>query len=337
MSIWMSRLRIESVWRLRTVAGVVLTAIPLAGCGAVKGMAINSVADTLAKGTGDTFTRDNDVELIRDASAFALKLYESLLESVPKNKDLLIATCGGFTQYAYGFIQTDAIVLGEAHHDEVVKLNERALNMYVRARDYCLRAMDVRFPGIRAELSKDATAALNRAKKEDVELLYWTAASWGSAVSLGVDKPDLVIDLPTVRSLAERALALDGSWNNGAIHEMMISLDSLPEAIGGSADRARDHFKRAVEIQKGRSPGPYVALALGVSVPTQNVEEFKKLLGSAIAIDPKANPGTQLVTLITQRRARALIDQVDLLFVKRPLEPPDPRARSRAAGPEGPF
>jgi predicted anti-sigma-YlaC factor YlaD len=316
MSIFLSGFRIGCVWRLPGLLAVLSAGTVLAGCGAVKGMAINSVADTLAKGTGDTFTRDNDVELIRDASAFALKLYESLLESVPKNKDLLIATCGGFTQYAYGFIHTDAIVLGEAHHDEVVKLNERALNMYVRARDYCLRAMDVRFPGIRAELSKDPAAALKRAKKSDVDLLYWTAASWGSAISLGVDKPDLVIDLPTVRAIAERALALDAGWNNGTIHEMMITLDSLPEAIGGSADRARGHFNRAVEIQKGRTPGPYVALALGVSVPAQNVEEFKKLLDAALAIDPKANPGTQLVTLITQRRARALLDQVDLLFVK---------------------
>ena len=188
--------------------------------------------------------------------------------------------------------------------------------MYVRAKDYCLRAMDVRFAGIRAELAKDPVSALKRAKRDDVELLYWTAASWGSAISLGVDKPELVIDLPTVRALAERALALDAAWSNAAIHEMMISLDSLPEAIGGSPDRARQHFTQAVDIQKGRTPGPYVALALGVSVPTQNVEEFRKLLNAAIAIDPKANPSTMLVTLITQRRARALLDQVDLLFVK---------------------
>ena len=310
--------RIESVSRRYALVGVLAGSVSLSGCGAIKGMALNSVADTLAKGTGDTFTRDNDVELVRDASAFALKLYESLLESVPKNKDLLVATCGGFTQYAYAFIQTDAIVLGEAHHDEVVQLNERALNMYVRARDYCLRAMDLRFAGIRAALAKDPAAALRRASKSDVELLFWTAASWGSAISLGVDKPDLIVDLPTVRALAERALALDAAWSDGAIHEMMIALDSLPEAIGGSPDRAREHFTRAVEIQKGRAPGPYVALALGVSVPTQNVEEFKKLLGTAIEIDPKANPSTMLVTLVTQRRARALLDQIDLLFVKRP-------------------
>jgi TRAP transporter TatT component family protein len=104
------RLRAFASPRLLLVAAA--AAITLSACGSIKGMAINNVADTLAKGTGDTFTRDNDPELIRDASAFALKLYEALLESVPKNKDLLIATCGGFTQYGYAFVQTDAIVLG---------------------------------------------------------------------------------------------------------------------------------------------------------------------------------------------------------------------------------
>ena len=100
---------------------------------------------------------------------------------------------------------------------------------------------------------------------------------------------------------------------------MMITLDSLPEAIGGSADRARAHFKQAVEIQKGRTPGPYVALALGVSVPRRMSSRVPEARSTRrIAIDPKKNPSTQLVTLITQRRARALLDQVDLLFVRRP-------------------
>jgi predicted anti-sigma-YlaC factor YlaD len=97
---------------------------------------------------------------------------------------------------------------------------------------------------------------------------------------------------------------------------MMISLESLPEAIGGSAERARKHFARAVEIQKGQSPGPFVALASGVSVSAQDEAEFKKLLNEALAIDPKKRPSVQLVTLITQRRARALLDQIGSLFVK---------------------
>jgi hypothetical protein len=184
----------------RAVLGVAL--VSLAGCGAIKGMALNSVASTLSSGTGDTFTGDDDPELIRIASPFALKLYETLLASVPKNRDLLVATCGGFTQYAYAFVQTDAIVIGQAKYEEYSALQDRALKLHLRAHGYCMRAMDLRFKGATANLSKDPAAVLRKAKKEDVPLLYWTAASWGSAISLGVDKPELVIDLPTVRALA---------------------------------------------------------------------------------------------------------------------------------------
>ena len=286
------------------------------GCGAIKGMAVNSVADMLSSGGGDSFTGDEDIELVRGAIPFALKMHEILLASAPKNKGLLLATCSGFTQYAYAFIQTDAIVLGQAKYEEVTELNRRALNMYLRARGYCLRALELRFKGAAQALAKDPATLVGKAKKSDVPLLYWTAASWGSAISLGVDRPDLVIDLPTVRAMAERALALDEAWSGGAIHEMMISLESLPEAIGGSVERARKHFARAVDIQKGEQPGPYVALALGVSVAANDEAEFRKMITAALAIDPKKNPSTQLVTLFTQRRAKALLDQVDTIFVK---------------------
>jgi len=53
-----------------------------------------------------------------------------------------------------------------------------------------------------------------------------------------------------------------------------------------------------------------------VSVPAQDKAEFTRLLNEALAIDPEKNPSMRLVTLITQRRARALLDQVNTLFAK---------------------
>ena len=303
--------------RLATRGAVIVSLLPLvAGCALVKRKAVGMVASTLAS-SGDVFTRDDDLELVGDAIPFGLKLYESLLDSAPRNKDLLIATCSNFTQYGVAFLETEAAVLGEAqHHDEVAHLNGRALKLYLRAKGYCLRAMEVRFPGIGPKLLTDPVPALARAEKKDVPLLYWMAASWGSAISLGVDKPDIVIDMPTVRALADRALALDENWGKGALHEMFVSLDSLPEALGGSPARAREHFARAVELQKGLSPGPYVALATGVAVPAQDRAEFEKLLQTALAIDPEKDPSVRLVTLVQQRRARALLDHIDTLFTK---------------------
>ena len=297
-----------------TVLACIVT--PLAGCGLVQRKAVGMVASTLAS-SGDVFTRDDDLELVGDAIPFGLKLYESLLDSAPQNKDLLIATCSNFTQYGVAYLETEAMVLGEAqHHDEVAHLNARALKLYLRAKGYCLRAMEVRFPGIGQKLLTDPSPALAKAEKKDVPLLYWMAASWGSAISLGVDKPEIVIDMPVVRALADRALALDESWSKGAIHEMFVSLDSLPEALGGSPAKAREHFGRAVELQKGLSPGPYVALATGVALPAQDRAEFEKLLQTALAIDPEKDPSVRLVTLVQQRRARALLDHIDTMFTK---------------------
>jgi predicted anti-sigma-YlaC factor YlaD len=288
----------------------------LPGCALIKHKAVGIVASTLAS-SGDVFTRDDDLELVGQAIPFGLKLYESLLDSAPKNKDLLIAACSNFTQYGAAYLETEALVLGEAqHHDEVTHLNDRALKMYLRARGYCLRAMEVRFPGIGPKLLSDPAAALSKARKADVPLLYWTAAAWGSAIALALDKPDISIDLPTVRALADRAIALDESWGKGALHEMFISLDSLGEGLGGSPDRARAHFKRAVELQGGSSPGPYVALALGIAVPAQDRAEFESLLKKALEVDPEKDPSTRLVTLVQQRRARALLDQIETRFAK---------------------
>jgi len=304
------------VSRVYRILAVACLAAMFAGCGAVKRSAVGMVADTLAS-SGDVFTRDDDLELVGQAIPFGLKLYESLLDSSPRNKNLLIATCSNFTQYGVAYLETEALVLGEAtHHDEVAHLNARALKLYLRAKGYCLRAMEVRFPGIGDRLLKDPAAALAPARKEDVPLLYWMAASWGSAIGLGIDRPELVIDLPVVRALAERAIALDETWSKGALHEIFISLDSQPEALGGSVERARTHFTRAVELQKGASPGPYVSLAMGISVPAQDRAEFESLLNQALAIDPEKDPSTRLVTLVQQRRARALLDQIDTKFTK---------------------
>ena len=270
------------------------------------------VADTLSAG-GDTFSKDDDPELVRDAVPFALKTYESLLETLPKYVPLLRATCSGFTSYAYGFISTDADLIRASDRASAKAMDERALKMYLRAHGYCMRALEERFKGVGAKLLVDPDHALAKAKKEDVELLYWSAASWGLAMSLDPDKH--AIDFPAVRALANRALVLDPTWWKGAVHELMITLDSQ-EILGGSIENARKHFDRAVELQHGDLPGPYIGLAMGVSVPKQDRAEFEKLMNTALALDPEKDPSSRLLTILLQRRARALLDSGDTLFLK---------------------
>ena len=300
---------------MRLCVTLLLTAA-VAGSSAcsLKQMAVNTVASTLAE-SGTTFTSDEDLQLVGDAIPFALKFYESILESTPKHLALLLATCSSFTQYAYAYVETDAETLPRSRSTESQAIRDRALKLYLRARGYCFRAINVRFgAGSTDALLVKPETVVAKAKREDVPLLYWMAASWGSAISLGLDKPEVAIDLPIVRVLAERALALDEKWGKGSVHELFVTLDGLPEVLGGNPARAREHFNRAVELQKGLSPGPYVSLATGVAVATQNRAEFERLLKMALAIDPDKDPSTRLVTLVMQKRARLLLDRIDEQF-----------------------
>jgi hypothetical protein len=307
--------------RFARAATVVAAAATLSGCATINTLAVKGVASTLSEG-GDTVTSHNDPELIAGAMPFALMLHESLLASVPNYEPLLTTTCSLYTQYAFGFVAADAEALQRDDYEQSKELSDRAFKLAERGKNYCWRGLEVKFRGISQTLKTDPTRALARTKTEHVELLYWSAASLGAAISAGgLDHPELLIDWPVVRALAERALALDETWSNGAIPELMITVESLGEPLGGSEARARRHFARAVEIQRGLSPSPYVALATGVVKSKQDRDEFAKLLEQALAIDPEKDPSHRLVTLITQKRARLLLDRIDDLFLEEAPRP----------------
>ena len=177
--------------------------------------------------------------------------------------------------------------------------------------------MEVRFPGIGPKLLEDPAAALAKAEKKDVPLLYWTAASWGSAIGLGVDKPDSVIDLPTVRALADRALALDEIVGQGhAARDVHLARQPARGARRLDGTRARSTSSARWSSRRSRLPGRTSRSRSGVAVPAQDRAEFESLLKQALAVDPDKDPSTRLVTLVQQRRARALLDQIDTRFAQ---------------------
>ena len=98
----------------------------------------------------------NDPETVRGALDFALITNESLLASIPKYEPLLVATCSEYTQYAFGFIQPDAEALQFDDFEKSQVISARAFRLALRGRDYCWRALEVRFKGITPLLKADA-------------------------------------------------------------------------------------------------------------------------------------------------------------------------------------
>lgn len=297
------------------LGAVFLLMVAAEGC-SVQKMALNRVSDMMSEG-GSSVQADDDPELIRDAAPFQLKLLEALLRENPHHRGLLLAASSGFAQYAYAFVQQDA---DEAEDSDVARaraLRERARKLYRRASGYGMRGLEEAHPGFAEALRRDPLSASALCVKEDVPLLYWTAASWAGAVSLAKDDPESVADLPLAGAMAERALALDEAWDAGSLHVFFIGYEmARPGAGGDAARRAREHFERAVTLSDGKSASPAVALAEAVAVRQQDRKGFEELLGRALAIDPDVEPRLRLQNLILQHRAKWLLARADQLFVE---------------------
>ncbi|MBN1834909.1 MAG: TRAP transporter TatT component family protein [Spirochaetales bacterium] len=292
----------------------------LAGCSLNK-LAVNVVAKTLSSGGDSTvFTGEEDPQLVKDSLPFAMKLYESLLEQTPENVDLLLTTGSIFAMYANAFIQTPAGMLPDTEFEQQAHMLERAKKMYLRGRGYLFRAMELRHPGFRAAFEGNQPAMIDTTlaemDQEDVPFLFWTGASWLGAFSTNPYDMEFLLNIAKPLAIMNRALELDERFNAGTIHDTFISVyASLPPSLGGSEEKARYHFRRAVELSGGATASPYVALATTVCVARQDADEYRRLLHAALAIDPDADPANRLVNIITQDRARWLLEHIEDYFL----------------------
>lgn len=310
--------------RIGALAAVILLLVGSAGC-SLSQLAVNRMGDALSQGTS-SFATDDDPELIAAAAPFSLKLMESLLDRSPDHLGLLTATAAGYTQYAYGFVQTDAEALEATDYARAQQEHVRARKLFLRARNYGLHGLDVRHPGFAARLQADPVRAVGECDSADVALLYWTAASWAAAIAQGKDDPELVGDLPKPQAMIDRALALDERYGDGAIHSFLIAYSmARPDLAEAPADVAKRHYARAVELSQGRLAGPHVSYAESVCVALEDRACFDEALRAAAAVNPDGWPEHRLENVLMQRRAAWLASQADHWFLP-PLPPDDSNA-----------
>lgn len=293
------------------LAALVLT---VTGC-SVSSIAVDRLGNALAAG-GTTYSADDDPQFVAQAVPFSLKLMESLLAERPRHRELLQAAAAGFTQYGYAFLQLPADEVAVLELQQAEDLRGRARRMYLRAHEYGLRGLEVGHPGFRALLTVSPPAAAALTTGEDAGLLYWTAASLAAAIGLAKDDPALVGDLPKVQALVDRALQLEESFDDGAIHVLLISFTmARPDLTGPRLEVAAQHYARALELSQSGNAGAHVAWAEAVCEPGGDRQCFEAALHAALAIDADARPACRLANLVMQRRASFLLQQIDRRFL----------------------
>ena len=252
---------------------------------------------------------DDDLVLAREASAFYLKLSESLLRQTPGNLKLAEAVAGGFTRYAYAFVATEAERIEGKDAKAAQKLRERAARLYLRAHRHAMAALEQQSPGFFKALAAPESALWPRLADEQVGVAYWAAASWGGFISMSKDDPDAVADLPLAVRLAKLAWDRQPEHGEGSLASLMGSFESARP--GGTREQAAAYFDRAIAAGAGKNAGPYVAKAESMALAASDRPAFEALLHQALAVSKARR---DLENEVMRERALWLLESVDDLF-----------------------
>jgi len=252
---------------------------------------------------------EDDLVLAREASAFYLKLSESVLRETPGNLPLAAAVASGFTQYAYAFVQFEADRLDTKDAQAAQKLRQRAARLYQRAQRHAMTALAHQTPGFAKALAGPAAANGLRIMPEQVELAYWAAAAWGAQIALSKDQPHVVADLPMAMRLAQLAYEAAPQHGQGALASLMGSFEAARP--GGSAQLAASYFDEAMVLGRDKSAAVFVARAEALALPAGDRTAFEALLQQALAASAAA---PDLSNNVMRERALWLLETADDLF-----------------------
>ena len=240
-----------------------------------------------------------DPELTGKAMPANLKMLEGLLKAGETDRDLLNYLAEGFCSYAFSYVKEED--------------PDRAANLYLRGRNYALRALPVSgLENMPPEKIKEEAALLT---KDDLPALYWAGQCWGEWLSLSLNKPSAFADISKLEIILQRNLELDEGYHYAGPHLALgVFYGSRSRMLGGNPDKAKFHFKRCLELTGNKYLLAYYFYAKTYAVQQQNPELFEKLLNAVLNAPEGVLPQQRLPNEIAKKKSRLLMEMKDELF-----------------------
>lgn len=279
---------------------LLLAAIIFSGC--IQTIAIKTMAGILEYGF-DAFNEESDTELAKEALGSNLKLIEALIKGDPENEKLLIFAAQGYNAYALAFVEDDSV--------------ERARPLYLRARDFGMRILsqNSRFKsGLEGDFETFANA-VGSLSKGDVPAAFWTAFAWGSYINITRTDPEALVELPKVEALMDFVRKNDSTYYYGSALLFFGTIEgSMPPALGGKPDKAKDYFERCLAINGGKFLMAQVFYAKTFAVQVQDQQLYEVLLKKVIDAPPDILPSARFPNAVAKQKAQRLLAKSNELF-----------------------
>lgn len=240
--------------------------------------------------------KQSDIDLVCEGAPSYLLMIDSLIESNPENRDLLL---NGTQAYSGS---TAALISCSAPQERVVAISSKAQR-------YGKRLLSLFLPIENGSADRIDEALLGLTAK-DGRYLFWGAFGWLSWVQQQQGSPASMADLIVIEKIMQRLLDLDETIENGSPHLFFGALyGAKPVLIGGDPKRSRIHFERALEISKRSYLIVQTTYAETYCRMTFNQELHDSLLREVLDFPLEKSPSQTLVNQIAKRKASQLLEE----------------------------
>ncbi len=283
-------------FRLRCLL-ILLFLIGLAGCSSL----IASATGDMAAELGQAMLDHDDPATVASAMPAYLVLLDSRARQNPDDPQLLQTAARLYGAYAGVFVNDP----------------ERRRRLAARALDYARRgacAWQERLCDLHTIPFGELATRLAALERADLPALYALGSAWAGWIEANTGDWTVIAELPRVKAIMQRVIALDETWQHGNAHLYLGVMASLvPPAMGGKPDEARTHFEKAIALAGGRNLTARVLYARYYARLVFDRALYTRELQAVLDADPRA-PGLTLLNMLARQQARTLLAETDDYF-----------------------
>jgi len=240
--------------------------------------------------------KQSDIDLVCEGASSYLLMIDSMIESDPKDRELLKIGAQSYSGTVAALNSCDA-------PQQRLKVISAKAGRYGKALLATMLPIDQGAPELLdEELEKRSVA--------DADLLFWGSFGWLTWIEQQQGAPGAMVDLVAVEKIMNRLLELDETIEQGGPHLFFgILYGSKPKMIGGDPDRSRIHFEKALELSNRSFLMAQTLYAATYSRMVFDKELHDSLLEEVLSFPLDKAPDNRLSNQIAKRRARELLEE----------------------------
>ena len=255
--------------------------------------------DGLPSGTDDLWAKRGERDGLR-----------AFLDELEKRSDADSGDLNSLVWLSRGYY-----LMGDAYVGYEDEAREELLATFTKGMDYGMQAMRLIDPDFATAVDggtpvEDATVHLT---KDSLGAIYWYAVNLGKFAG-NKDFPTLLFYKATIKGLMDRALEIDEMYFYGAFHRYFGAYYAkAPAFAGGDMGKSKYHFDRALEIEPNYF-ATRVLVADYYAKKTEDTDLFERQLNTVLETDPASLPEVEVENRLEQRKAKALLENMDEIF-----------------------